>query len=575
MARLIPSFMDERTPPGERDVFNLLAAGPDDWVALHSLDLAPWNRGLRTEIDFVIIVPETGIICVEVKSHESITFDGHRWYPESISRSPFKQASDGRHTFHRRLVELAPQFRGVPVVHCCIFPRAPFDLSPNLSVQPWELVDSRVFRMFDSGNAFCKDLRVRMEQSILADGNLKQLNHPLTPYQIDSIVKFCMPVQKLRSNTREEIRRREEEIEKILREQQRPVLQLSAWNDRLIVTGGAGTGKTLIAMEIARRAAEEGRRVALLCYNQLVGDWMKQKIEQTGPVLPNLIAGRAIRIIAEMAGVVIPDKPPRNFWDTELPQQIEEHLIEPDFKVDAIFDYLVLDEAQDLLARPWLWQCLTLFLSGGVDRGSFAFFGDFENHVFAERKSMQQVLTALDATSRPVHWKLSENCRNYRIIGDTAVRLAGLNGPVYSGYLRTGGSVQNYDIFFYNDEQDQLNKLGQWLREFKTQGYKPSEITLLSFRADHLSAAAQLKYTGYKLSPAWQTGNLTSYASIQAFKGMENKIIILTDVVISDMDFCRDLFYIGMTRATEGIRVLCDKGSQETLLKWLADEKAE
>ena len=46
MARLIPSFMDDRTPPGEREVFNLLAAGPDNWIALHSLDLAPWNRGL-------------------------------------------------------------------------------------------------------------------------------------------------------------------------------------------------------------------------------------------------------------------------------------------------------------------------------------------------------------------------------------------------------------------------------------------------------------------------------------------------------------------------------------------------
>jgi Nuclease-related domain len=78
MARLIPSFMDDATPGGERDVYNLLAAGPDDWAALHSLDLAPWNRGLRTEIDFVIIIPDAGILCIEVKSHENIYFDGNR-----------------------------------------------------------------------------------------------------------------------------------------------------------------------------------------------------------------------------------------------------------------------------------------------------------------------------------------------------------------------------------------------------------------------------------------------------------------------------------------------------------------
>ena len=60
MARLIDSFTDDRTPPGERDVFNTLSNGPDDWVPMHSLHLAPWNRGLRTEVDFVVIVLDTG-----------------------------------------------------------------------------------------------------------------------------------------------------------------------------------------------------------------------------------------------------------------------------------------------------------------------------------------------------------------------------------------------------------------------------------------------------------------------------------------------------------------------------------
>lgn len=566
----MPSFMDDRTPSGERDVFNLLAAGPDDWVALHSLDLAPWNRGLRTEIDFVVIVPDTGILCVEVKSHENVAFDGYRWYPQTIIRSPFKQASDGRHTFYRRLAELAPQFKRVPVVHCCIFPRAPFDLSPNLSVQRWELMDLRAFRMFNTGDAFCADLKARMDQSIAADEKITRPDHRLSQDQIDTIVRCCVPVQKCRSNAREEIMHREAEIEMVLREQQKPILQLASWNDRLVISGGAGTGKTLIAMEVARRSAEKGSRVALLCYNQLVGDWMKQRIEQTSPALPNLMAGRAIRVMAGMTGVEIPGNPSRDFWETELPQELEERLTDPDFKAAATFDYLVLDEAQDLLARPRLWQCLALFLSGGVEKGAFALFGDFDHQVLAERESMQQALAVLDASGRPVRWRLSENCRNYRIVGDTAVRLAGLNGPVYSGYLRSGGGVHNYDIFFYDQEKAQLDRLAQWLREFKAYGYKPSEITLLSFRADHLSAAVRLKNAGYKLLPAWQASDLTDYASVQAFKGLENKVIILTDVVLDGQDFQRDLFYTGMTRATESVRVLCDKNSQGTILTWFA-----
>ena len=183
---------------------------------------------------------------------------------------------------------------------------------------------------------------------------------------------------------------------------------------------------------------------------------------------------------------------------------------------------------------------------------------------------MQRALAATYETSRAVRWRLAENCRNYRIIGDTAVRLSGLNGEVYSGYLRSGGGVANYDIFFYDHDREQLEGLGRLLRDFKSQGYKPSEITLLSLRTDQLSAATRLKQSGWRLRPAWQHGEQTGYASIHAFKGLENKVIILTDMLLEGREFHRDLFYTGMTRATESVRVLCDRRSEGTIVSWLA-----
>lgn len=132
MARLIPAFVDDRTPSGERDVFNMFSPGPGDWIVLHALDLAPYNRGIRTEVDFVAVIPDKGILCIEVKSHSDISFRDDRWLPADIKRSPFKQAADGRFTFYRRLCKLAPIFIKIPVLHLCIFPNAQFDLSPNL-----------------------------------------------------------------------------------------------------------------------------------------------------------------------------------------------------------------------------------------------------------------------------------------------------------------------------------------------------------------------------------------------------------------------------------------------------------
>jgi len=574
MARLIPAFVDDHTPPGERDVFNMLAEGPDDWVALHSLDLAPWNRNLRTEIDFVIIVPDTGILCVEVKSHTDISFDGERWFPNETRRSPFKQAADGRFTFYRRLRDLIPAFAHIPIVHCCIFPRARFDLQPNMSVATHELMDSRVFRAFESSAAFCSDLKTRIQRSIEGDATLQHVSNTLSPTDVDAIVSACVPVQRRRPGAREEICRREEEVAAILRKQQQPVITLAELNERVRVSGGAGTGKTLIAMEAARRAADRGKRTALLCFNQLVGEWMRQRMAEIGTIPPNLVIGRAIQVMAMMSGVVIPKSPSASFWDTELPLLLEERLTDPDFEAAASFDYIVLDEAQDLLTRPRLLSCLGQFLDGGMDSGSFLLLGDFDHQVLAEHETMHATLDALDKATRPVRWHLSENCRNYRIVGETAVRLGGIGQSVYSGYLRHGGSSQNYDISFYGDADEQLAKLRQWLREIKELGYNASEVTILSFRDDESCAAQQLVSAGYVLHPAWQNGLGTPYATVHAFKGMENKVIILTDVIVSKRQFHRNLFYTGMTRATECVRVLCDKSSELILCEWLAGKAA-
>jgi hypothetical protein len=566
---MIPGFVDDRTPPGERDVFSMLAAGPADWVAVHSLDLAPWNRGIRTEIDFVVIAPKTGILCIEVKSHDSISFHDDRWHPPEIRRSPFKQACDGSATFHRRLSELAPAFRDIPVVQCCIFPRSPFDLSPNLSVQPWELVDARAFRSFTTGEQFCGDLEKRMMLSISANAAIQPLERRLAANQIETMITCCVPVQKRRPELQEEIRRRELDAEAALRAQQKPILTLAELNDRVVITGGAGTGKTLIAMEVARRTATRGHRVALLCFNALVGNWMRDRVSRFQPALPNLIAGRAIQVMAEMAQISIPANPAEDFWEIELPRMLEDRLTDPEFKADALFDYMVIDEAQDVLARPQLWDCLTGFLRGGVSSGSFILLGDFEHQVLAEREILETTVKRLDGQSKPVRWRLDENCRNYRFVAETAVRLSGFSRPVYTGYMRTGGSVENYDIFFYERDEEQINILDRWLREFRARGYRSSDITVLSFRSPESSVACRLaRRPGVALRPAWKAAGGSAYTSVHAFKGMENKIIILTDVLLGDHEFHRDLFYTGMTRAIESVRVLCDKRSRDRLLEW-------
>lgn len=571
MARMIPSFMDDRTPPGERDVFNCLAKAPDDWLVFHSLDLAPWNNNLRTEIDFVILIPCTGILCVEVKSHENIFFDGHHWNPPTIVRSPFKQAMDGAFALYRRLSNMKPHLKNIPVVHCCIFPRSNFELNSILSINEWELIDRRAFMSLNDQDIFHLELMKRMKLEIENNHNISQLESPVKIDEVEELVAFFVPVQKRSPTMRDEIRQREEDLETLLHEQQKPVLTLADQNERVIISGGAGTGKTLLAIEVAKRIAASGKRVGLLCFNQLVGDWMEKQVCNSTPLLPNLVVGRALRIMIGMSGITIPQQPSYFFWENELPNLLEERFTDPDFKFGSQFDCLIIDEAQDILARPKIWQCLMQFLVGGETQGRFILFGDFDYQSLSNRKIMQSMRIALEKNAHPVKYKLTENCRNYRIIGEIALKISGITEKVYTGYMRSGGALMNYDIAFYNTEQNQQVLVADWIREFKRRGYAASEITLLSFRSDLDSLALCLKRTGIRLREAPFDTDSIRYATVHSYKGLENKIIILTDVSL-DMDFCRDIFYTGMTRATEILRVSCDLKSQSTIANWLIGE---
>jgi len=567
MARLIPSVLDDQTPPGESAVFNLLGKGYEDWVVLHSLDLAPWNNNRRTEIDFVVIIPRTGILCIEVKSHNNIKFDGD-WQPRGIKRSPFKQALDASASFHRSLSKFVPHFREIPVDHCCIFPRSRFEIPPNLSLEKWRLIDSARFRRYETEFQLCDDLESMMKNSIKQDPTIKELNDHITKGDVEKLIEVSLPVQKTNLNRREEIEIREKEIGSILRQQQKPVIQMAKMNERLIVSGGAGTGKTIIAKELAIMNAISGKRVAFLCYNKLIGAWIKDQIQKEKNVPPNLVSGSAMKIMMDMAEIKITDEKTDNLDWEGIVRQIEEKLTEPEFKAFSEFDCLIVDEAQDFLSRTNVWNLLCSFLDGGKEKGNYILFGDFDNQVLSNRSKMDKSLEELNLLSNPAKYKLTENCRNYPIVGNTAVKLAGLSEPVYDGFLRKGGSIKNFEIFYYESEGKQLEKLSLWIKIFKKEGYRPSEITLLSFCGDISSAASKLIKKGHDLRPVWKYSNATSFSSIHAFKGMENKIIILTDVVLEEKGFDRNLFYTAITRATESVYILCNENSQETILNW-------
>src|SRR4029079_11435890 len=113
-------------------------------------------------------------------------------------------------------------------------------------------------------------------------------------------------------------------------------------NRRVLVTGGAGSGKTRLAMAWARRALGRGDRVLLTCYNHPLGDTLVERMATHR----DLVVGAFYSVARGLDGMAPLDVPPDadgRWWDTVAVG----HLHSQWPHVRDRFDAVILDEAQD------------------------------------------------------------------------------------------------------------------------------------------------------------------------------------------------------------------------------------
>lgn len=581
MATMIPSFIDEHTAPGERQIFSYLQSAPDDWVVFHQLDLTAYNKGKPTEIDFVVIIPDLGILCIEIKSHESISFDDGVWSSASgkntIKRSPFKQSNEATFTFINHLKLRGESFRRIPIYNAVMFPCSIFEIGDNLFFHKWNFYDKlRIDSLIRLGN-FHSELKSGLRESIDNNAtNVIPLSCAISSKTIESLKVLCAPIQKARLNRKVEIKMREEEAFDKLRIQQKSVITQiidihtnEVLNPRCLIRGAAGTGKTWVALEIAKIMADKGRRVGLISFNRNVGDWMVKKIAEEA-TRPNLVVGSIYKLLIDMLEIDVPTKISDDYWTSDFFDSVEESLTDPEISTSVPFDFLVIDEAQDILSNHQLWSLIPQILNGGLSDGIYCLLGDFDNQLFGSRTSLDESLGLLREKFKVTQMVLRENCRNYRQVGDMALCLSALNKTLYDGYRREGGSLDDVEIKFYGSSDEQHSLLFQIVEHFLKLGYKYDHIVILSFNTDELSTAAGFIASGsrLKLRPYRRTEiSGIPYTTINSFKGLEAKIIIITDAVLDDTEFRRNQIYTAITRSTESVVMLCDNSSRKKFIQ--------
>ena len=571
-ARMIPPHISSDVKSaGERILFRRLRKDPgaDGWIVLHSLNVARHVSQVEGEVDFVILVPALGVLCLEVKGTRQVRRKEGVWYygenPNGDARGPFKQAAEGRHSLFKQVRRYRPSLSRIPFWSAVAFPFIEFT-ARSTEWHDWQVVDRRSMSAQPISEVILRILRAGRRH--LAAARTARWFDPSTrrPTEEDckAVVAVLRPSFEVIESAGGLRERRQAEL-KVFTEEQYAALDAMEDNGQVIFHGPAGTGKTILGLETARRAASRRQSVLFLCYNRLLGKWLSSRTADLLGVKASTLHRHMLDLLEAVGSSPynVPKNPAPDFWTTTLPQLAIEALIEVPERM-CVFDVLVVDEAQDILRAEYL-DFLDLSLQGGLSTGRSRLFGDFEGQDIFGSGNGSNVLDQLGAT----HYRLSINCRNTPRVAAWASLFGGLN-PDYSRVLRSDDGRQPM-LKFCEDESDRRALLAESLIELAGEGFRNDDIVVLSSKRWR-STASKLSARDWKdrLVPieTRSTGQV-GFATIHAFKGLESPAVVLTDLESVTGSGAQELFYVGVTRALHRLHVIASKAVRTEMLELL------
>ncbi len=287
-------------------------------------------------------------------------------------------------------------------------------------------------------------------------------------------------------------------------------------NQRIVCLGGAGSGKTLLAVETARRAAAEGASVLLTCRSPALA-----------AVLTQTLTGTTVRC--------------HPFDRTEG--------LEP-------VDVLVVDEGQDLMDVAASLQLDTL-VRGGWDRGRWRIFCDPNNQANVDGEFDRSIFDELLAAASVV--ELPYNCRNTATIVQQTQLVTGAD----LGVARAGqGPAVQYEQS--PDDPTTARLLDAHLKRLRQNGVEPRDITVVTLRAAVGDSSATLTkaFNTRRLRPADAgdppPADAARLLTATQIKGLEAAHICVIDVQDTRDPVQRARLYVAMTRARISLWIALD-----------------
>lgn len=525
--RLIPPHLSPAgVSPAERRVFERLRntdlAG---LTALHSLNLIQHDYQRLGEIDF-LLVGGRGVYAIEVKGGRVACTDGIWSFTDRYgetrreSRGPVSQASNAVHSLVRRLASAHDEdfMTGLCFGFGVVLPDTDFNVA-SVEWDPALICDRTQFR--DPGGL------KRFLQGLMDYWEGKSRCRPRSPAEERLLLQALRPDFDRVPPLGQRAADLDERMVELTAEQYRLLDGLES-NERVLCSGGAGTGKTFLALEAARRARAGGRRPLLTCKSSHLADFLAGECD-----------GEEVTVVG-----------------------IDELASSP----ECVFDELIVDEGQDVLDADAL-ALLDACLVGGLSGGRWRIFLDHNNQAGVEGNFDPEALDLL-LDLAPARFNLSVNCRNTAPIVDRVHRLTGaeLGAPVV-------GHGPAPTMKFTKDRDEAAGLLEKHLETLMASGVDLSQVVVLC-NCEPQDASA------HRMSPKWRSRvemiegapgapGVVRLSTVRSFKGLESAFIAVTDVSRLDEKGVAEL-YVAMTRARVGLWVTLDSALRTDVERLLA-----
>ena len=544
MARLFPSQFPpagDDTRWAEEQVFNALGTLDDDWRVFYSVAWQAVREGHQGdgEIDFVLLHHVYGLFCVEVKGGSTIEVEGRTWYSVNRSgrhqiRNPFDQVSNSKYVLRRWLSDqVANLTSSMRFGHIVVFPShdQTTDMGPEA---PRAIIWDR---------ADLKQIAATLERTC-RHWNLRGMSKPLA----EEITRLLAPQFRLLPATSTEVEAALGQ-QAHLTEKQWDAFQMLRRHRRALVSGAAGTGKTVLAHARAVQLANSGFRVLLTCFNRPLADRMRSMSTDVPGLTVLSFHAMCERFASEsQLGQTIDITDSKQYWDELLPELL------PDAAelLGRSFDAIVVDEGQDF--RPHWWTSLELLLSG--DEGIFVVFADGNQAIY---------VSDWQAPFPAEPFMLDVNCRNTLEIAERVYR-TGL-GTEATLDVRGPTPVSRTA----NNRRKSVERAMDLVSHFTSEhSLSPDRIVVLATSSDMWELLDEAVWP-FPLSENHGDKGLF-IDTVHRFKGLESDAVI----VVFDPDDTPEtselkrLAYVGMSRARAVMGVVASS-TVLAAIQWVTD----